>query len=264
IMLSLQKILLLHVLACLGRLTHVIAIIDGEKAPENSMQYMASVQNNKGQHVCGGFLITEDFVVSAANCDDSNPTYVVLGNHNLKNGNHQKIKIENKIIHENYQQIGQGNDIMLIELSEKVKLCHRVEIIQIPHAEINLKENQVCQVAGWGTTKTRGKSVDELRVVDVSVINQRVCEEQWHGLPANVTCAGGYETTKGFCQGDSGGPLVCHGFAVGVVSFNYKENCNYPNKPNVYTDISNYRRWIDEVLEKKKFPKTFFCVKHLK
>uniref|UniRef100_A0A3P9BCC1 trypsin n=1 Tax=Maylandia zebra TaxID=106582 RepID=A0A3P9BCC1_9CICH len=179
--------------------SHVIAIIHGKKAPENSMQYMASVQDNNGHHVCGGFLITEEFVVSAAQCDDS-PTHVVLGNHNLKNGNHQKIKIENKLIHENYQHVGLGNDIMLIKLSEKVKLGHGVEIIQIPHAEINLKENQVCQVAGWGTTKTHGKPVDELMVVDVSVIDKQVCKEQWPDLPANVTCAGGYKTNKGFCQ----------------------------------------------------------------
>ncbi|XP_039896156.1 mast cell protease 1A-like isoform X5 [Simochromis diagramma] len=252
-MLSLKKILLLHVLACLGRLTHGSDIIHGTKAPENSMQYMASVQNNKGHRVCGGFLITEDFVVSAAHCDDSSLTYVVLGNHNLKNGNHQKIKIENKTIHENYQEVGLGNDIMLIELNEKVKLGHGVEIIQIPHAEINLKENQVCQVAGWGKTETDDdKPADELMVVDVDVIDKQVCKEQWPDLPANVICAGGYGTNKGFCQGDSGGPLVCHGFAVGVVSFNYNANCNYPSKPNVYTDISKYRKWIDEVLEKKK------------
>ncbi|XP_004552752.3 granzyme B(G,H) [Maylandia zebra] len=252
-MLGLQKFLFVHVLACLGRLAHGSDIIDGEKAPENSMQYMASVQNNKSQHVCGGFLITEDFVVSAAHCDKYNPTYVVLGNHNLKNGNHQKIKIENKTIHENYQQIGQGNDIMLIKLPEKVKLGHGVEIIQIPNVEINLKENQVCQVAGWGTTKTHGKPADELRVVNVSVINPRVCEEQWPGLPANVICAGGYETTKGFCQGDSGGPLLCDGLAVGVVSFNYKENCSYPDKPNIYTDISKYRQWIDGIVKSRKY-----------
>lgn len=46
-------------------------IIDGEKAPENSMPYMVSVQDNKGQHVCGGFLITEDFVLSSAHCGNS-------------------------------------------------------------------------------------------------------------------------------------------------------------------------------------------------
>ncbi|XP_039896159.1 granzyme B(G,H)-like isoform X3 [Simochromis diagramma] len=252
-MLGLQKILLLHLLACLGKLAHGSHIIDGKKAPENSMQYMASVQDYNGHHVCGGFLITEDFVVSAAHCDRESLTHVVLGNHNLKNGNHQKIKIENKTIHENYQHVGLGNDIMLIKLSEKVKLGHGVRIIPLPPAEINLKENQVCQVAGWGKTKTEGKLVDELMVVNVSVITSKNCEDQWPGLPSNVICAGGYETTKGFCQGDSGGPLLCDGLAVGVVSFNYDKNCSYPNKPNVYTDISKYRQWIDGIVKSRKY-----------
>ncbi|XP_063323755.1 trypsin-3-like [Pelmatolapia mariae] len=233
---------------------HGSDIIHGEKAPQNSMKYMASVQDYKGHHVCGGFLITEDFVVSAAHCDDFNPILVVLGNHNLKNGNHQKIKIENKIIHENYKDAGQGDDIMLIKLSEKVKLGNGVETIQLPPAEINLKENQVCQLGGWGKTKTDdNKPADELMVANVSVIQRKVCEPQWPGLPANVICAGGYKTTKGFCQGDSGGPLVCDGSAYGVVSFNYKGNCSYPDKPNVYTDISKYLQWIDGIVKSRKY-----------
>uniref|UniRef100_A0A3P9BBV2 trypsin n=1 Tax=Maylandia zebra TaxID=106582 RepID=A0A3P9BBV2_9CICH len=226
-------------------IAHGSHIIDGKKAPENSMQYMASVQNNNSHHVCGGFLITEDFVVSAAHCNKYNPTYVVLGNHNLKNGNHQKIKIENKIIHENYQQIGQGNDIMLIKLSEKAHLGHMVRTIQLPPEEIHLQENQVCQVAGWGKTKTdANKPVDELMVVDVSVIEKQVC---------------GYGTDKGFCQvcvlfslkvklGDSGGPLVCQGLAVGIVSYNHNGICNYPEEPNVYTDITKYVQWINKTV----------------
>ncbi|XP_039909053.1 granzyme-like protein 2 [Simochromis diagramma] len=242
IMHGLQKLLLFHLLACFG---HGSDIIHGEKAAKNSMLYMASVQNKHG-HICGGFLIAEDFVVTAAHCDNENLTHVVLGSHNL-NDHHEKIEIKKSIKFENYRNVQYGDDIMLLKLSRKVQLDRTARIIQLPHAEIKLQENEVCQVAGWGFTENYTLP-NELRVVNVLVIKYQICKENWPDLPNNVICAGGYRTNKGFCQRDSGGPLVCNGFAVGVVSFNKNLNCKYPDVPNVYTDISKYRQWIDKIL----------------
>uniref|UniRef100_A0A3Q0S307 Peptidase S1 domain-containing protein n=1 Tax=Amphilophus citrinellus TaxID=61819 RepID=A0A3Q0S307_AMPCI len=223
-------------------------IINGYVAPKNSMLYMASVQDSHG-HVCGGFLIRKDFVVTAAHCDDSKPTHVVLGTHNLTS-HHQKISIAAKFKPESYEKVGLGDDIMLIKLSTEVQTDDKIQKIPLPPAEGNLKDKEVCQVAGWGLTET-GAPASELRVVNVSVINPRVCQRQWPGLPASVICAGGYETDKGFCQGDSGGPLVCSGFAVGVVSFNKNSNCKYPDVPNVYTDVSKHLQWIEKIVGSK-------------
>ena len=64
---------------------------------------------------------------------------------------------------------------------------------------MKLQHNQVCQVAGWGVTEA-GRGVADLRVVDVSVVDQNVCRRQWSGIPANVICAGGYQTLKGACN----------------------------------------------------------------
>uniref|UniRef100_A0A3P9B5S1 Peptidase S1 domain-containing protein n=1 Tax=Maylandia zebra TaxID=106582 RepID=A0A3P9B5S1_9CICH len=225
---------------------HGGGIIHGGKAPESSMRYMVSVQNNGG-HVCGGFLITNNFVVTAAHSllnfshvayGSLFPTHVVLGNHNLKNG--QIVEIKNKFVYSSYNTPEKGDDIMLLQLATTNDLHDE---IQLPHAEIDLTENEVCQVAGWGKTMNGGKTVGELRVVDVSVINPQVCKNQWPQLPANVICAGGYGTSKGFCQGDSGGPLVCKGFAVGIVSFNHNSNCNYPDKPN---DVVESQNMVDD------------------
>uniref|UniRef100_A0A3Q2CH77 Peptidase S1 domain-containing protein n=1 Tax=Cyprinodon variegatus TaxID=28743 RepID=A0A3Q2CH77_CYPVA len=225
-------------------------IINGEKAPANSMQYMVSVQS-AGKHMCGGFLITEDFVVTAAHCGTPEPDVVVLGSHDLKSSNAEKIKIEKQCKHPDYRDVGFGNDIMLLKLSRKASVNNRVKTIRIPMYDIYLDDNQMCSVAGWGKTETNNPSND-LRVVSVSIINKEVCNKEWqYRLPPNVICAGGYNTRKGFCQGDSGGPLVCNGIAVGVVSFNQAFKCDYPDVPNVYTDISKYRDWLKRTVENK-------------
>lgn len=69
---------------------------------------------------------------------------------------------------------------------------------------MKIKDKSNCRVAGWGGTISQGKTVNELNAVDVPVVNLKVCREQWaqikFNLPANVICAGGYGTDKGFCQ----------------------------------------------------------------
>ncbi|XP_026201492.1 granzyme-like protein 1 [Anabas testudineus] len=258
---ALHKLLLLLVLTCHGENGHGREIMG--KVSEDSMLYMVSVQNDHG-HVCGGFLISEDFVVTAAHCDGGKPTSVVLGTHYLHEG--VKTAIKQKYKHEAYKNVGKGDDIMLLKLSRKVRLNNRVQTIGLPDCGMNIKENQQCLVAGWGMTTTLGHIVDELRMVNVSVINLDVCKYKWPGLPANVICAGGYGTNKGFCQGDSGGPLVCNGIAVGVVSFNRHMNCNYPDVPNVYTNISKHLYWINYIVRNARLRDSqscMFCVKKL-
>ncbi|XP_014853269.1 PREDICTED: duodenase-1-like [Poecilia mexicana] len=250
---GLGTLLLFHIVTSLGQNVHGSDIIHGEKAPENSMQYMVSVQNKRG-HVCGGFLVSEDFVVTAAHCAKDEPEDVVLGTHKLSKRNLSPVNIECICKYPTYKDVGFGDDIMLLKLSGKAPLNNKVTIIPLPtSSNANLKDGQICSVAGWGKTGTNLPNVDDLRVVNVSILNPQLCREKWGDpFPSNVICAGGYDTDKGFCQGDSGGPLVCNQVAVGVVSFNNRANCNYPDVPNVYTDISKYLPWINNITKTKK------------
>uniref|UniRef100_UPI003AAA46A7 granzyme B-like n=1 Tax=Centroberyx gerrardi TaxID=166262 RepID=UPI003AAA46A7 len=252
---GLHKFLLFHVLTCLGQKALGSEIINGEKAQEKSLLYMASVQID-GTHVCGGFLVTEEFVVTAAHCDteEYGKMSVVLGTHDLKSVNEETMRYDVvKYKHPSFVDIEYGNDIMLLKLSMKAKLSETLKTIKLPSQDEIIKANTKCIVAGWGHNETGGTTVDDLLVVDVSTIDLKVCQEAWHQftLPANVICAGGYKTKKGFCQGDSGGTLVCNGKAVGIVSFNNSDNCDYPDVPNVYTEISKFLPWIKEILKKK-------------
>lgn len=87
--------------------------------------------------------------------------------------------------------------MLCLQLSEKVRLDHRVQTIQLP-AEIYLQENHVVMWLDGEKLKLMGSLL--MSEGGGRVIDRHVCEEQWPGLPANVTCAGGYKTAKGFCQ----------------------------------------------------------------
>uniref|UniRef100_A0A8C1V1D3 Peptidase S1 domain-containing protein n=1 Tax=Cyprinus carpio TaxID=7962 RepID=A0A8C1V1D3_CYPCA len=216
-----------------------IDIINGEKASKNSLQYMFSVQNNK-THECGGFLISPQYVLTAAHC---------LLFHRKK---------KNKFIPKTFKNVKMGNDIMLLKISSKAVLGEKVKTVKIPDLHYRVESNTQCLVAGWGSTKQH-KDVNDLLALNVtSTVDIHNCKKAWKKykesitkLPPNIICAGGYKQNGGVCLGDSGGPLVCDSMAVGIVSFSTK-GCKYPDVPNIFTDISKYAHWIKAIMKKKE------------
>ncbi|XP_056460713.1 duodenase-1-like isoform X2 [Gadus chalcogrammus] len=173
---------------------------------------------------------------------------VVLGTHDLSKVNERTMRYNvKKCKHADFSNTSLASDITMLKLSRPSK----IKPIKLPNKKMKIKNNTKCLVAGWGFIRTNGPAVDKLREVEVATIDRRTCQREWataaknYVLPANIICAGGYGTNKGACQGDSGGPLVCNKMAVGIVSFNLRGNCLYPNVPNIYTDISKFVAWID-------------------
>nr|XP_033477002.1 trypsin-3-like isoform X1 [Epinephelus lanceolatus] len=250
---SLHKFLLFNVLACLGQNLSGSGIIGGEKAPENSTLYMASIQKN-GQHVCGGFRISEDTVVTAARCDvflrHLEKAKVVLSTHKTDAAIKTVKYIKKKCKHPSYEDFTKGNDIMLLQVAGEEGM--NVDVKTIALADIKVEANKKCSVAGWGCTTPGDNTVDDLKVANVSIINLQDCKKKWPGLSADVICAGGYSTKRTLCKGDFGGPLVCDGKAVGVASYNECGNCINTNEPSIYTDISKFLPWINKVCKNWK------------
>ncbi|XP_068390744.1 granzyme B-like isoform X2 [Eschrichtius robustus] len=93
-------------------------IIGGHEAKRHSRPYMAFLQfwDQDDRKRCGGFLIREDFVLTAAHCWGSSLN-VTLGAHNIKvrERTQQVIPVRKAIPHPDYNKKNYSNDIMLLK-----------------------------------------------------------------------------------------------------------------------------------------------------
>ncbi|XP_048038900.1 mast cell protease 4-like [Megalobrama amblycephala] len=237
-------LLLVSLLPHLTLTDHVnVGIVNGKEAKPHSRPYMVSLQKEKN-HTCGGFLISDQFVLTAAHCQKEELTAVV-GAHDLKNENEGSVRIGVKSYfkHPDFSLLLKRNDIMLLKLEKKVKPSKHVNWISLPKKESIKKTDSDCSVAGWGCLYITGPKSDCLMEANVKIMDNATCKKKW-GKSYSVSqmmCAHGH---GGSCKEDSGGPLVCNNTAVGVTSFGDPLQCNSPKYPNVYTKISKYIKWI--------------------
>ncbi|XP_047396583.1 cathepsin G-like isoform X2 [Sciurus carolinensis] len=112
-------------------------IIGGREARPHSYPYMAylRVQGSEGRHTCGGFLVREDFVMTAAHCWGS-LINVTLGAHNIQRQERtqQHISVLRAIRHPDYNPWNIQNDIMLLQLSSRIRQNAAVRPVALPQA----------------------------------------------------------------------------------------------------------------------------------
>ncbi|CAH0396140.1 unnamed protein product [Bemisia tabaci] len=116
-----------------------------------------------------------------------------------------------------------------------------------------------------GGTLISGKRSDVLQKVKLEVINNTLCDQLYdkerrepnraleRGIIETMLCAGKLDGGADTCQGDSGGPFglpspdnVCQHILVGVTSFG--KFCGQENSPGVYTRVSSYLPWIENIV----------------
>lgn len=221
-------------------------IVGGRDAAPHSRPYMASLQL-RGRQNCGGALVKEDFVLTAAHCRTRVPYTVVLGADLLSSNESTKqvFSAVRSIPHPDYD--GHENDIMLLKLNGSAQLTEAVQLIPLRRARVRTSSR--CITAGWGDIGDNNTLPARLQEVNVTTLSQRSCRRRWRNVPIvrSMVCGVGGRVFQGFCSGDSGGPLVCNGAAAGVVSFSGRR-CGDPNTPDVYTRISTFSDWIASVL----------------
>ncbi|XP_058121068.1 chymotrypsin-2-like [Anopheles ziemanni] len=228
-------------------------IVNGTDASILDFPFMISLRSRTGIHSCGGSILSELWILTAAHCVTSiSPVQTVqVGRTNLSvNVDESVYSIEQSILHPEYDTRNSYiNDIALLKLARPLTLSDRVYPIRLPHNMLEVEDDPndlEVTLIGWGLNVTFGVSPTTLQRIEYYVVPNEECKAiHTNTIHPSQICAAYPGGGKGQCSGDSGGPLLHHGVQVGIVSWSIKPCASAPY-PGVMTKVSHYLDFIRE------------------
>jgi secreted trypsin-like serine protease len=250
-----------------------VRIIDGTAAGKEVSGWQVSIAL-RGHPACGGSLIRDDLVLTAAHClYDPNTLHrfvesdYLVGHGSTKLSELKHVRVRKIFEHEDYdpRSSANGNDIAIFWI-ERPTTFRGADTPQVLSGVTTTPAAGVCSaVTGWGNTVAgdSNSGSEQLMMTTVPVVDRTVCERSlkeigsqdgFTRLAVDQICAGYPEGGTDACHGDSGGPLIVRQGPfmrqAGIVSWGY--GCAEAGAYGVYTDVSYHRRWIQSVMEQTR------------
>lgn len=243
-------------------------VVGGDDSNDGDWPWMVSVF--AGDFFCGGSLIDEDTVMTAAHClhdenndeIDASDIFVVVDEYDLEQIDTRDFSpISRTYIHSGYDpEPGvSSNDIALLRLRRSETDVTPVERLSASFTTAAIAAQFDVTILGWGSTVGYdvGESVipnypDILQEATLPLKTNSQCASVYGSTFDRTTmlCAGEDDGGIDACQGDSGGPLVYNNGGawqqIGIVSFG--SGCASAEFPGVYARVATYEDWIDNFL----------------
>jgi Trypsin len=235
--------------------------------PWQAQIYVSSIADWDRQHWCGGSLVDGDanggWVLTAAHCQRSDfakmeDVRVRLGAHNLSEGDGRVYRIDRIVVHAQYDDETNANDIALLHVvpdqGQPTGLAYQIKPITLERPRPGQREwlvsGQPVASTGWGTTRHGGSHSDQLLEGRFQLAPNADCKRVYgSAITPRVICA--YTEGSDTCQGDSGGPLTTnYGGPVQIGIVDYGKGCAKKGVPGVYTRVSAYYDWIQAAMRK--------------
>eukprot|EP00069_Balaena_mysticetus_P000290 bmy_14456T0 len=136
-------------------LSSLSRIVNGEDAVPGSWPWQVSLQTSSGFHFCGGSLISEDWVVTAAHCGVKTSDLVVAGEFDQGSDaeNIQVLKIAKVFKNPKFSMLTVRNDITLLKLATPARFSKTVSPVCLPRANDDFPTGMLCVTTGWGKTR---------------------------------------------------------------------------------------------------------------
>ncbi|XP_078035087.1 proclotting enzyme [Augochlora pura] len=235
-------------------------IVGGHNVEPGEWPWMAALFN-AGRQFCGGSLIDDKHILTAAHCvANMNPWDVArltvrLGDHNIKTNTeirHIERRVKRVVRHRGFNLRTLYNDVALLTLSEPVAFSEQIRPICLPSGS-QLYSGKTATVIGWGSLRESGPQPAVLQEVSIPIWSNGECKLKYGaaapgGIVDSFLCAG--RAAKDSCSGDSGGPLMVNDgrwTQVGVVSWGI--GCGKGQYPGVYTRVTHFLPWIHKNLK---------------
>ena len=245
-------------------------IVGGTTAEAGDYPWQVAVLKKQGPSlffICGGTLIADQRVVTAAHCTSGSASSlkVLVGTQRLSTGG-SILNVSSYADHPSYSSSTDRFDAAVLELATS-GIAAGGETLSLIGEEGSGDDGlwapgKLLAISGWGATSEGGSVSDQLREAQVPRVADSTCgQSDFYGSdfdPATMVCAGPVAGGVDTCQGDSGGPLAASTQDPLPVSQNdpsqwrlagitsWGQGCAREKKPGVYTRVAApaIRNWI--------------------